>query len=144
MAYHLQTDGQTERVNQEMEQFIWLFTNYKQDDWDELLPAAKFTYNNHIHSSTQQVLFMTDTGQLPQMGFEPNSPRSNLELVNELHDQITSGISGAQATLVKAKEEYKRYYDRRCTPAPEIKVSERFWLNVSNILTTRPSLGLSH
>ena len=53
-AYHPQTEGQTKRVNQEMEQFIWLFTNYKQDDWDELVPAAKFAYNNHIHSSMQQ------------------------------------------------------------------------------------------
>jgi hypothetical protein len=31
IVYHLQTNGQTERVNQEMEQFIQLFTNYKQD-----------------------------------------------------------------------------------------------------------------
>jgi hypothetical protein len=82
-AYHPQTDGQTECVNQEMEQFIRLFTNYKQDDWDKLLPAAKFAYNNHIHSSTQQVPFMTDTGWLPQMGFEPNGLRSKVESVNE-------------------------------------------------------------
>jgi hypothetical protein len=40
---------QTERVNQEMEQFIRLFTNYKQDDWDKLLLAAELAYNNHIH-----------------------------------------------------------------------------------------------
>ena len=85
-AYHPQTDGQTERVNQEMEQFIRIFTNYKQDDWDDLLPAAEFAYNNHIHSSTQQVPFMTDTGRLPQMGFEPNGLRSKVESVNEFRD----------------------------------------------------------
>ena len=38
-AYHPQTDGQTERVNQELEQFVRLFTSYKQDDWDDLLPV---------------------------------------------------------------------------------------------------------
>jgi transposase InsO family protein len=54
-AYHPQTDGQTEHVNQELEQFVRIFTSYKQDDWDELLPAAEFAYNNHVHSSTQQV-----------------------------------------------------------------------------------------
>jgi hypothetical protein len=58
-----------------MEQFIQLFTNYKQDDWDELLPAAEFAYNNHIHSSMQQVLFTTDSSWLSRMGFEPNRPR---------------------------------------------------------------------
>jgi hypothetical protein len=127
-----------------MEQFIRLFTNYKQDDWDELLPAAEFAYNNHIHSSTQQVPFMTDTGRLPRMGFEPNGPRSKVESVNEFHDRIASGVSEAKAALVKAKEEYKRYYDRRRTPAPDIKVGDRVWLDASDIQTTRPSPELSH
>jgi len=62
MAYHLQTDGQTEHVNQEMEQFLRLFVNECQDNWDKLLPLGKFAYNNHIHSSTQQTPFMVDTG----------------------------------------------------------------------------------
>jgi hypothetical protein len=45
-TYHPQTDGQTERVNQELKQFVHIFTSYKQDDWDKLLPAAEFAYNN--------------------------------------------------------------------------------------------------
>jgi hypothetical protein len=65
-AYHPHTDGQTGHVNQEPKQFIHIFTSYKQDNWDKLLPAAQFAYNNDVHSSTQQVPFMTDTGRLPQ------------------------------------------------------------------------------
>jgi hypothetical protein len=61
-AYHPQTDGQTEHVNQEMEQFLCLFVNERQDNWDKLLPLGKFAYNNHIHSSMQQTPFMVDTG----------------------------------------------------------------------------------
>jgi transposase InsO family protein len=61
-AYHPQTDGQTERVNQEMEQFLRLFVNERQDNWEELLPLGEFAYNNHIHSLMQQTLFMADTG----------------------------------------------------------------------------------
>ena len=61
-AYHLQMDGQTERVNQEMEQFLHLFVNERQDDWDELLPLGEFAYNNHVHSLMQQTPFMVDTG----------------------------------------------------------------------------------
>jgi hypothetical protein len=60
-AYHLQTDSQTEQVNQELEQFVRIFTSCKQDDWDKLLPVAEFAYNKHVHSSMQQVLFMMDT-----------------------------------------------------------------------------------
>jgi RNA binding activity-knot of a chromodomain len=143
-AWHPQTDGQTERVNQELEQFVRIFTNYQQDDWDELLPAAEFAYNNHIHSSTQQVPFMTDSGRLPRMGFEPNGLRSELEDVNEFRDRIASGVSEAKAALVKAKDEYKRYYDRRRTAAPEIKVGDRVWLDASDIKTTRPTEKFSH
>ena len=41
-AYHLQSNGQTERVNQELEQYPHLFCNEQQDDWDELLPDTEF------------------------------------------------------------------------------------------------------
>ena len=53
MAYHAQEDGQMERVNQKLEQYLWLFINERQDDdWDELLLLAEFQYNNHTHSMT--------------------------------------------------------------------------------------------
>ena len=73
-AYHPQGNRQTERVNQELEQYLQLFINERQDDWDELLPLAEFQYNNHVHSATQQTLFMLDAGQHPQMGFEQHQP----------------------------------------------------------------------
>ena len=60
-AYHPQGDGQTKRVNQELEQFLQLFINQGQDDWDDLLPFAEFQYNNHVHSATQNVPFLLDT-----------------------------------------------------------------------------------
>ena len=69
-AYHPQGDGQTEQVNQELEQYLRLFVNERQDDWDKLLPLAKFQYNNHVYSATQQTPFMLDTHQHPQIGFE--------------------------------------------------------------------------
>jgi hypothetical protein len=110
--------------------------SYKQDDWDELLPAAKFAYNNHIHSSTQQVPFMMDTGRLPQMGFELNGRHSADKSINEFCDWIAAGVSEAKAALVKAKDEFKLYYDRRHVPAPEIKLGNRVWVDASDIKTT--------
>ena len=83
-TYHPQGDGQLEWVNQELEQYLQLFINKRQDNWDELLPLAKFQYNNHVHSATQQTPFMLDTGQHPQMGFEPRQPGS-------LHSGMSSG-----------------------------------------------------
>ena len=62
-AYHPQTDGQTERLNQEIERFLRIFCSHLQDDWDTLLAYAEFSYNNSIHSTTQATPFMLDTGQ---------------------------------------------------------------------------------
>ena len=52
-AYHPQSDGQMEQVNQELEQYLQVFVNEHQDDWVGLLLMAEFQYNNHVHSSTQ-------------------------------------------------------------------------------------------
>jgi len=71
IAWHPQTDRQTEHVNQELDQYLWLFVNEQQDDWYDLLPMAEFQHNNHVHSATQQPLFLLDTGRLPHMGFKP-------------------------------------------------------------------------
>ena len=42
MAYHLQMDGQTERTNQELEQYLKMYVNYRQNNWSEQLVTAKF------------------------------------------------------------------------------------------------------
>jgi transposase InsO family protein len=97
-AYHPQTDGQTERVNQELEQFLRLFVNQRQDDWEELLVLGEFQYNNHVHSSTQQTPFMVDLGRHPQMGFEP------LEHCLKL----ASGTFGAAYETISKRSWYQR------------------------------------
>jgi len=61
-AWHPQTDGQMECVNQELDQFLCLFINEWQNDWYDLLPIAEFQHNNHVHSATQQPPFLLDTG----------------------------------------------------------------------------------
>jgi len=52
-AWHPQIDGQTECVNQELDQFLCLFVNEQQNDWYDLLPIAEFQHNNHVHFTTQ-------------------------------------------------------------------------------------------
>jgi hypothetical protein len=117
-AYHPQTDGQTERVNQELEQYLRLFTNERQSDWDDYLPLGEFSYNNHIHSSTQQTPFMLDTGRHPRMGVEPLERRSKLEAVNEFSDRMSKGLEEEKAALTRAQDDYARYYNHHHSPAP--------------------------
>ena len=50
-AYHPQTDGQTESVNQVLGGYLRIFVNYDQNDWYNLLPLAEFAYNNSATSA---------------------------------------------------------------------------------------------
>jgi len=45
-GYHPEGDGQTERTNQTLETVLWVYFNYQQNNWSELLPLAEFAYNN--------------------------------------------------------------------------------------------------
>jgi transposase InsO family protein len=128
-AYHPQADRQTERVNQELEQYLRVFVNECQDDWDELLPMAEFQYNNHIHSGTQQTPFLLDTGRHPRMGFELTQPASHLETVNEFTDWMCSVLTEAKSTLAKAQDDMSRYYNRRWEPAPEYAPGDKAYLD---------------
>jgi transposase InsO family protein len=111
-AYHPQADGQTERVNQELEQYLQLFTSERQNDWADLLSMAEFQYNNHIHSSTQQTPFLLDSGQHPRMGFEPKQP-ARVEAVNEFTDRMKMALEEAKSALNKVKDDMARYYNQR-------------------------------
>src|SRR4051812_17406935 len=51
-GYHCQTNGQTERLNQVLEQYLRCYTSYRQNNWSHLLPLAEFSYNNSQHSAT--------------------------------------------------------------------------------------------
>src|ERR1035438_5682167 len=64
-AFHPQTDGQTGRANQTLEQYLQAFINYKQDNWARLLPVAKFTINNAKNASTDFSPFYLANGYYP-------------------------------------------------------------------------------
>jgi len=70
MAFHPQTDRQTERVNQEIEQYLRMFIDHRQEQWPEWLGTAEFAYNNKAHSSTWMLPFKANYKQDPRMGFE--------------------------------------------------------------------------
>jgi hypothetical protein len=57
MAFHPQTDGETEHVNQELEQYIRVFCNFQIDDWVDFLPFMEFAHNARSHSATGKSLF---------------------------------------------------------------------------------------
>ena len=57
MAYHLQTDRQMKRTNQELEQYLKMYVNHRQNNWAEWLAMAEFAFNNKMHTATKISLF---------------------------------------------------------------------------------------
>ena len=140
-AFHPQTDGQTEWVNMEIEQYLRIFVNERQNDWAEWLPLAEFSYNNRVHSSTQSTPFQLDTGRHPRMGVEPRRPTA-VEAVHEFTEQMTKTIEETRSALKKAAEDMSRYYDANHQEAEKFEVGDKVWLSGKNIHTTRPTKKL--
>ena len=59
-SFHLQTDRKTKCINQELEQYIQFFVDYKQKNWPKWLAMAKFAVNNKMHSATKVSLFIVN------------------------------------------------------------------------------------
>ena len=64
-AYHPQTDGEMEQVNQELETYLRLFISNKPEEWSSLLPMTEFTHNSAVHSVTQKTPFSLMMGYKP-------------------------------------------------------------------------------
>ena len=83
-AFHPETDGQTERANQDIEIFLRTYTCENQDDWDRWLPMAEFANNNSIASAISLLPFFVNKGFHPRIFFgpdptEPTSIRERLQ-----------------------------------------------------------------
>jgi len=64
-AYHPQTDGQTEHVNQSLEQYLQCYVNYSLSNWSDLSPSAEFAYNNQAYKGTKDSPFFLEYGRSP-------------------------------------------------------------------------------
>ena len=67
-AFHPQTDGQMEHMNQELEQYLRFFVENRQKDWPEWLVSAEFVVNNKTHTATKVSPFMANYRRELRMG----------------------------------------------------------------------------
>lgn len=135
-AYHPETDGQTERVNQILEQYIRVYTNYQQNDWNDLLPLAEFAYNNTKHEATGVTPFFANKGYNPPWAAEidaalPEAARLHVADWESLHGFLRN-------QLTRAVERYRKATDTRRIPSPRFEKGTKVWLDTRNIHTKRP------
>jgi hypothetical protein len=64
-AFHLQTDGQTERMNRVVEEVLRHFVSESHNNWAELLPAVELAINTTVKKSVGVSPFMLSHGKEP-------------------------------------------------------------------------------
>lgn len=138
-AFHPQTDGQTERTNATLEQYLRCFSNYQQDNWAELLPMAEFCYNNTTHSSTNQTPFFALHGYHPRFSVHVPRVASSNPRAKERLTVLRQTQEDLQFHIKSAQETQERYYNQHATPQPSLKPGDQVWLLRRHIKTTRPS-----
>ncbi len=140
-AYHPQSNGQTERVNQSLEQYLCIYTNCNQDDWAEHLSADKFIYNSSSQSLTTMTPFFANYGYEPTVvvaldkavctPFEADATRLHL-----IHKHCRIEI---QKVISKSKE----FANRHCQAGPTFEIGLKVWLSTANIKLAHPTCKMS-
>jgi len=131
IAYHPQTDGQTERINQEIGMFLWHYVNYQQDNWIEWLAAAEFQYNDKKHAATGRTLFKLNFRRhswkgdlIVQMGIP--QVEDFLIVMQKSWKHATKAMEGAQKNM-------KKQFNKKRRNPQGLKVGNNVWLENKNI-----------
>jgi hypothetical protein len=131
-AYHPQTDGQTERLNQELETYLRIYCRTTPTEWANHLPLAEFVHNSRRHSARNASPFFL------MMGYEPRNipqafPDSNLptaeERVNSLHKIREEALACHSLAQQRMSD---RTHGQKYRPW---KVGDKVWLSANHLLT---------
>jgi hypothetical protein len=129
-AYHPQTDGQTERVNQILEDMLRVCVIQYDKNWDKCLALAEFSYNNSYQSSLKISPFEALYGRRCRtpLGWSQTGERKVFgpDLVTEAKNKVKV----IQENLKAAQSRQKSYADKRRKPL-QFEVGNLVYLRVS-------------
>lgn len=142
-AYHPQTDGGTERANQEVQAVLRMMVCFEQTDWPDCLPACQLALNNRDSSTTgvsPNLLlngYTADTLQKSMLPLvKPKNPRG--EAVAFL-SHLQRGAELAQAAIAFQQQRQQEATNRSRRPAEKFLKGDMVWFAMRNIKTNRPS-----
>jgi transposase InsO family protein len=143
-AFHPETDGQRERVNVILEQYLWAYCNYQQDNWKQLLPIVEFCYNNTKSDTTKVMPFYANYGYHPH--FEPNLGGAVIGApdVSEYVSALTRPYAELRAEITYAQRTHAEQGNKAHHPDPVLEPGDQVWLQQKHIKTTRPSGKLDY
>ena len=150
-ANHPQTDGQTEIVNQYLDQRLRPFVNYFQDNWAELLPMMDYAQATLPHDSTGFAPIQLEMGYLPRTSFDwdqdkdPKTVREKLsrEEAQQYAKRLESAWEVAQKNIKKAQDSMEKQANKH-RREPDFDVEDLVWVSTKNWKTERPSRKLDY
>ncbi|KAJ9531018.1 hypothetical protein QJQ45_000983 [Haematococcus lacustris] len=113
-AYHPQSDGQTERTNQIVEEMLRHYILPTQEDWPRHLAFAEFAINNSWQESIQSTPFLVNYGQSPITPVLHKLPRPCLSPSAEsFAKKWEHEVKHAQECMRVAQDRQQRYANKR-------------------------------
>ena len=141
-GYHPEGDGQTERMNQTLEQYLRTYCNYQQDNWSDLLPLAEFAYNNAPNATTGVTPFFANKGYHPNLSVHPERDLTSVR-AQEYSVNLASLHEFLRDEMRLAQERYQGPADSRRIPAPAFEIGSSAFVKAKYFRSTRPSQKLA-
>jgi len=147
--YHSQIDDQTKRVNQNVEQYLWSYCLYMQDDWFVWLFMTEFIDNNAISSSIEQSAFFLNKSFHSHMSFNSNSTeyeitqaRIQVSKAENIFEHMKWLLVLIKQTLARVRVTMKKQIDKHWKKMI-YKIDDMMFLNSRNIMIARSSKKLN-
>jgi len=141
IAYHLKTDRATEWMNQNVELYIHIFSNYSQNNWASLLFMTELIINNHDFVSTEVSLFFLfhkyhmKSLQLLEKLKPVWSAKSSVQKADQIVQKMKEVTEWAQMTMTLAQQIQKEMMNQKRQQSYDFKKEDKIWLNLKNIHT---------
>ncbi len=139
IAYHPQTDGQTEQLNQIVEQYLRSYINFQQDDWVMLLSTVQLVYNTTPTETTKVLPFFANYRREADLRQGPDVEVSRAAVKAE---QMSTLYVMLKEELEFIRTRIKRYYDKYRLEGPCLERRDKVYLISRNLCTKRLSKKL--
>ena len=127
-TFHPQTDGQTERLNQELEVYLRIFCTNEPHTWNSLLPIAEFAHNQQTHEALKQMPFYLMYGANPVA--LPLAAKTTAPAATERLSSLNKAREEALATHELACQKMTQRNMKHTKP---FKLGQKVWLESRNL-----------
>jgi reverse transcriptase-like protein/integrase-like protein len=145
-AYHPQTDGGQERMNQEIEKMLRIWVTYAQSNWGDLLPVVTTALNNRDATATGiSPFFFTHGYHMNPVQLKDDRPapkKPGQKIAEDFVARIQEASEWAQAAIAWTQDRQEQTANKHKKAAPNYKAGDWVYLDLRNVKTARPSKKL--